>query len=49
MGELRDQEVVRLAGDRTIVRSAIERRQTGYDLDLDGFDTDHLTFGSEVL
>lgn len=48
-GELRDHEVVRLAGDRTIVRSAIERRQTGYDLDLDGFDTDHLTFGSEVL
>lgn len=49
LGELRDQEVVRLAGDRTIVRSAVERRQTGYDLDLDGFDTDHLTFGSEVL
>jgi hypothetical protein len=48
-GELRDQEVVRLAADRTIVRSAIVRRQTGYDLDLDGFDTDHLTFGSDVL
>ena len=25
------------------------RRQTGYDLDLDGFDTDHITFGVEVL
>jgi predicted dehydrogenase len=48
-GELRDQEVVRLAGDRTIVRTPIVRRQTGYDLDLDGFDTDHLTFGSDVL
>ncbi len=48
-GELRDQEVVRLAADRTIIRSAIVRRQTGYDLDLDGFDTDHITFGSEVL
>jgi predicted dehydrogenase len=48
-GELNDQEVVRLAGDRTIVRSAIVRRQTGYDLDLDGFDTDHITFGSDVL
>ena len=48
-GELRDQDVVRLAADRTIVRSAIVRRQTGYDLDLDGFDTDHLTFGSDVL
>ncbi|MCU1686167.1 MAG: oxidoreductase protein [Amycolatopsis sp.] len=49
LGELRDQEVVRLAGDRTIVRSPIVRRQTGYDLDLDGFDTDQLTFGSDVL
>ena len=48
-GELRDQEVVRLAGDRTIVRSPIVRRQTGYDLDLDGFDTDHITFGADVL
>lgn len=48
-GELNDQEVVRLAGDRTIVRSPIVRRQTGYDLDLDGFDTDHITFGSDVL
>jgi len=25
------------------------RRQTGYDLDLDGFDTDHITLGAEVL
>jgi predicted dehydrogenase len=48
-GELRDQEVVRLVADRTIVRSPIVRRQTGYDLDLDGFDTDHITFGSDVL
>jgi predicted dehydrogenase len=49
LGELRDHEVVRLAGDRTIIRTEIVRRQTGYDLDLDGFDTDHLTFGSDVL
>ncbi|HJP80178.1 MAG TPA: Gfo/Idh/MocA family oxidoreductase [Pseudonocardiaceae bacterium] len=49
LGELRDQDVVRLTAERTIVRSAIVRRQTGYDLDLDGFDTDHLTFGSDVL
>ncbi|HEX9334495.1 MAG TPA: hypothetical protein VF892_01370, partial [Pseudonocardiaceae bacterium] len=48
-GEVRDQEVVRLAADHTIVRSPIVRRQTGYDLDLDGFDTDHITFGSDVL
>jgi predicted dehydrogenase len=49
LGELRDQEVVRLAEDRTIIRGEIVRRQTGYDLDLDGFATDHLTFGSDVL
>ncbi|MFC0107405.1 Gfo/Idh/MocA family protein [Kibdelosporangium aridum] len=48
-GELRDQEVVRLTAERTIVRTEIVRRQTGYDLDLDGFDTDHITFGSDVL
>jgi predicted dehydrogenase len=48
-GELRDQEAVRLVADRTIVRTPIERRQTGYDLDLDGFDTDHITFGDQVL
>jgi predicted dehydrogenase len=48
-GELRDDEVVRLAGDRTIVRAPVIRRQTGYDLDLDGFDTDHITFGADVL
>ncbi len=48
-GELSDDEVVRLAADRTIVRTPLVRRQTGYDLDLDGFDTDHITCGGEVL
>jgi predicted dehydrogenase len=48
-GELSDDEVVRLVAPRTIVRTPIVRRQTGYDLDLDGFETDHLTFGSDVL
>ncbi len=48
-GELRDQEAVRLTGDRTIVRTELVRRQTGHDLDLDGFDTDHITFGGDVL
>src|SRR4051794_29841387 len=48
-GELRDDEVVRLAGPETIVRTPIVRRQTGYDLDLDGFETDHLTLGDRVL
>ncbi|WP_329100592.1 gfo/Idh/MocA family oxidoreductase [Micromonospora sp. NBC_01699] len=48
-GELRDDEVVHLAAARTIVRSPLVRRQTGYDLDLDGFDTGAVTLGSEVL
>ena len=48
-GELRDDEIVRLAGPRTIVRTPLVRRQTGYDLDLDGFDTDTITYGGEVL
>jgi predicted dehydrogenase len=48
-GELRDDEVVRLLGPETIARTPIVRRQTGYDLDLDGFDTDHLTLGDRVL
>ncbi len=48
-GELQDDEVVRLVAPRTIVRSRLERRQTGYDLDLDGFDTDHITCGPQVL
>jgi predicted dehydrogenase len=48
-GELRDDEVVRLTGPRTIVRTPLVRRQTGYDLDLDDFDTDHITLGDQVL
>jgi predicted dehydrogenase len=48
-GELRDDEVVRLLAPRTIVRTPQVRRQTGYDLDLDGFDTDTITLGDEVL
>lgn len=48
-GELRDDEVVRLSEPRTLVRSTLVRRQTGYDLDLDGFDTDTITYGGEVL
>jgi predicted dehydrogenase len=48
-GELRDDEVVRLAAPRTIIRTPLVRRQTGYDLDLDGFETDTITLGGEVL
>ena len=48
-GELSDDEVVRLTGPRTLVRSPLVRRQSGHDLDLVGYDTEHITFGSEVV
>jgi len=48
-GEIANDEVVRLVGPRTIVRSPLVRRQTGYDLDLDGFDTDHISLGDTIL
>lgn len=48
-GELRDDEVVRLLAPRTIARASLVRRQTGYDLDLDGYDTDHVSVGGEIL
>jgi predicted dehydrogenase len=48
-GEIEDNEVVRLTAPRTIVRSQLVRRQTGYDLDLDGFDTDHISMGDRIL
>jgi predicted dehydrogenase len=48
-GEIEDDEVVRLVGPRTIVRSPLVRRQTGYDLNLDAFDTDHISLGDTIL
>lgn len=49
LGELRDDEVLRMVAPRTIVQTPLLRRQTGYDLDLDGFDTDHISLGGEVV
>ena len=49
MGEIVNDEVVRLVGPRTIVRSPLVRRQTGYDLDLDAYDTDHISLGDTIL
>jgi predicted dehydrogenase len=48
-GELHNDEVVRMAGARTLLRTPLVRRQTGYDLDLIGYDTEHISLGSEVL
>jgi hypothetical protein len=38
-----------MTGPRTLVRTPLVRRQTGYDLDLAGYDTEHICFGSELL
>lgn len=38
-----------MTGPRTLVRTPLVRRQTGHDLDLIGYDTEHITFGPEVL
>jgi predicted dehydrogenase len=48
-GELHDDEIVRMTGPRTLVRTPLVRRQTGHDLDLIGYDTEHISLGSEVL
>lgn len=48
-GEVHNDEVVRMTGPRTLVRSPLVRRQTGHDLDLIGYDTEHISVGSEVL
>ena len=48
-GEIADDTVVRLAGERTIVKSSIIRSQLGYDLNLDGYDTEHISFDGDVV
>ncbi|WP_249999870.1 Gfo/Idh/MocA family protein [Actinoplanes sp. M2I2] len=48
-GELNDDEIVHLPAPRTIARTALTRRQSGHDLDLNGFDTETITLGGEVL
>ncbi|WP_377270503.1 Gfo/Idh/MocA family protein [Peterkaempfera sp. SMS 1(5)a] len=48
-GELADDTVVRLAGERTITRSALVRSQLGHDLNLDGYDTEHIAFEGDIL
>jgi predicted dehydrogenase len=48
-GELHDDQVVRMTSPRTLVRTPLVRRQSGHDLDLIGYDTEHITFGSQAL
>ncbi len=48
-GEIADDRIVRLADPRTVVESAIVRRQIGHDLDLEGYATDHLSIDGEIV
>ncbi len=48
-GEIVDDSVLRLSSERFIVESTIARRQIGYDLSLDSYDTAHLDFDGDVV
>jgi predicted dehydrogenase len=48
-GELVDDNVVRLVDPATPVESHLVRRQTGIDLNLEGFDLDHISFDGRVV
>jgi hypothetical protein len=48
-GELVDDRVTRLVDERTVVDSPLIRRQTGIDLNLEGFDLDHISHDGVVL
>jgi predicted dehydrogenase len=48
-GEIVDDTVVRLVEPRTIVNSSLVRSQLGYDLNLDGYDTEHVSFEGRVM
>jgi predicted dehydrogenase len=48
-GELVDDRVVRMADPETVVESRLVRRQTGIDLNLEGFALDHLSHDGAVL
>ncbi len=48
-GEIVDDSVIRLVDGPAITTSRIERYQLGYDLNLDGYDTEHLSFEGQVV
>lgn len=48
-GELHNDEVVRMTGPRALTFTPLVRRQTGHDLDLIGYDTEHISLGADVL
>ncbi|MEQ7125266.1 Gfo/Idh/MocA family oxidoreductase [Actinopolymorpha sp. B11F2] len=48
-GEIVDDRVVRMADPTTPVESFLVRRQSGIDLNLEGFDLDHVSFEGRVV
>jgi predicted dehydrogenase len=49
LGEIVGDEVTRWAGERTVLTSRIERRTSGIEQNLDGFDLEHLSLEGRVL
>lgn len=49
LGEIVDDAVVRLADARTPVSSVLLRRRLGVDLNLEGFDVEHISFDGRVV
>jgi predicted dehydrogenase len=48
-GEIVDDQVTRWAGPESILRSPLLRRQSGYDLDLEGYDSEFIVLDGETL
>jgi predicted dehydrogenase len=48
-GEIVDNQMIALVKGPTIVESEFRRYQLGYDLNLDGFDTEHISLNGKVL
>lgn len=48
-GEINDELAVRLTGPRTIQRQPFLRRQTGHDLEMNTYCSDHIALGDAVL
>ncbi|MGJ6979539.1 hypothetical protein ACSDQ9_03275 [Aestuariimicrobium soli] len=48
-GELDGEQVLRWGGPETVLTSRIERRQSGHDLDMSGFDSETISHGDDVL
>ncbi len=48
-GEIADDRLIRWAGPESIVGSPFLRRQSGYDLDLEGYDSEYISLDGEIL